>query len=144
METQPSPANLFGELAKAIEQFKLPGLDAAAIVEARRKDIESLAEANQTALAGVQELTQKQGEILQKTLQQIQSLLQEAKAAGSIAQNAAQLGDLIQTTLKETLGDMRDLAELTRKSQSQAFGVVSERVQRNVEELRALLLPRKN
>ena len=145
MESQTSPANLFGEIGKMVEQFKLPGLTAAAVLEARRKDIEALAEANRIALAGAHDLAQKQGAILQKTLQDIQSLVREGQAAGSsLAQSPAQVGDLMQKTLHETLASMRDLTELACKSQTEAFGVVSGRVQRSVEELRALLLPRKN
>ena len=64
MEPQPSPVNLLGETAKLVERFKLPGLNAAAVIEARRKDIEALADANRIALAGVQGVVQKHGDIL--------------------------------------------------------------------------------
>ncbi len=64
MEPQPSPVNLLGELAKLVERFKRPGLNAAAVIEARCKDIEALAEANRIALAGVQGVAQKHGDIL--------------------------------------------------------------------------------
>src|SRR5262249_10995960 len=97
---------------------------------------EALAEANRIALAGAQDLSHKQGEILQKTLQELQTLVRD----GSIAQNPAQLGDLLQKTLHETFGNMRDLAEVACKSQTDAFNAVSQRVQHNSEELRALLL----
>jgi phasin family protein len=139
MEPQTSPANLLGEIARMIEQFKLPGLDAAAVLERRRKDIEALAEANRIARAGVQDLAQKQGDILQKTLRELQGLVQDGKAG--IAQNPAQFGDLVHKALHDTLGNMRDLAEIARKSQTEAFGVVSERMQRNIEELKASLVP---
>ena len=42
-------SNPFGDVAKMIEQFKLPGVDMSAIVQARRKDIEALVEANKAA-----------------------------------------------------------------------------------------------
>jgi len=140
METQTSPANLLGEIGRIIERFRLPGLDAAAILEARRKDIEALAEANRIALAGAQDLSHKQGEILQKTLQELQTLVRDSSVAGSLTQSPAQLGDLLQKTLHQTLGNMRDLAEVAYKSQTDAFNAVGQRVQHNIEELRALLL----
>jgi len=34
MEIVPSPANLLGEIARAVEQFRLPGLDAGTLLEA--------------------------------------------------------------------------------------------------------------
>src|SRR5262245_14710410 len=139
MESQSSPANLFGEIGRIIEQFRLPGLDAAAVLEARRKDIEALAEANRIALAGARDLARKQSDILQNTLQELQALVTDGRTAASVAKNPAQAGELIQKTLDQALGNMRDLAELACKSQTEAFGVVSGRVQHNVAELRALL-----
>lgn len=64
MEPQPSPANLFGGIVKPVERFKLPGPIAAAVIEARRKDIEAPAKANRIALAVVQGAAQKHGDIL--------------------------------------------------------------------------------
>jgi phasin family protein len=139
MELQPSPANLSGEIARIFEPLKLPGLSIPAVLEARRKDIEAVAEANRIALAGAQDLALKQREILQQTLRELQALVLERKAEAS--PTPVQLGDFVQKALQDMLGNMRDLAELTCKSQSDAFNVVSERVQRNIEELRTLLLP---
>ena len=39
---QTTSANLFGDIVKLLEQYKLPGIDVAAIVDMRRKDIEAL------------------------------------------------------------------------------------------------------
>ena len=142
MEPQPSPANLTGEIARIVEQLKLPGLSLPAVMEARRKDIEALAEANRIALAGAQDLALKQREILQKAVQQLQALVLERKAEE--AQAPVQIGDLVGKALQDTFGNMRDLAELARKSQTEAFDVVSARVQRNIEELRTMLLPHSN
>jgi hypothetical protein len=146
MEPQPSPANLTGEIARIIEQLKLPGLSLPAVMEARRKDIEALAEANRIALAGAQDFAQdlalKQREILQKAVRQLQALVLERKTEE--AQAPLQIGDLVGKALQDTFGNMRDLAELARKSQTDAFDVVSARVQRNIEELRTMLLPRSN
>jgi phasin family protein len=142
MEPQSSPASLAREIAGAVEQLKLPGLTAAAVVEARRKDIEALAEANRIALAGAQDLIARQREMLQRAVQELRAVILVGTDPGPARGTPIQLGDLVQKTLQETLGGMRDLAELARKSQSDAFGVVSERLQRNVEELRAMLLPR--
>jgi phasin family protein len=141
MELVPSPANLLGEIAKTVEQFRLPGLDAGALLEGRRKDIEALAEANRIALSGMQELARKQGEILQATLRELQVLVQEARTG--LAQDPTKFGDLVQRSLQETFGSMRDLAELARKSQMDAFRVVGERIQHNIEELRTSFQPPK-
>jgi hypothetical protein len=65
---RPDAANPFGEFTKMLEQFKLPGFDVPAIMEARRKDVEALVTANQAALQGMQSLAQKQADMLRSTL----------------------------------------------------------------------------
>jgi phasin family protein len=137
MELVPSPANLLGQIASTFEQFRLPGLNARALLDGRRKDIEALAEANRIALDGLQELARKQGQILQETVQELQTLVREVPA--SLVQDPTKVGGLMQKVLQEAFGNVRDLAELARKSQTDAFQVVSKRVQHNIEELQASL-----
>ena len=61
MDKTPMP---FMDISKLMEQFKIPGVDLGAVVEARRKDIEALTQANQQAYQGMQALAQRQAEIL--------------------------------------------------------------------------------
>ena len=80
--SQPDAANPFGDFTKMLEQFKLPGFDVPAIMEARRKDMEALVQANQTAFQGMQSLAQKQADMLRTTLTELQSLTGQLSAAG--------------------------------------------------------------
>jgi phasin family protein len=141
MEPHSPPRNLLEDISRIVERFKLPGVDAAAVIEARRKDLEALAEANRIALAGVQELARKHGEILQKSLQELQNLVADGNAAGRVPQNAVQVNELVQKGLRTTFGSLRDLAEVAFKAQSEALGVVNRRAQRILAEVKASLLP---
>lgn len=86
MMNETTPTNLFGDIVKLLEQYKLPGIDIAAIIEMRRKDIEALMTANRVALEGAQSVGQKQVEILRSTLDQLSSLIQQATAPGSMTE----------------------------------------------------------
>jgi phasin family protein len=141
MEPQPSPASVTGEIARIVGQLRLPGLSVPAIIEARRRDIEALVEANRIVLAGAEELAAKQRQILQQAVEELQSLVLERKAPQSADEPPRQLGELVHKALQSTFGNMRDLAEITRKSQSDAFDVVSERMRQDMDELRTMLLP---
>ena len=66
-------SSAFGDLTKMIEQFKLPGVDTAEIVAARRKDIDALVQANQAAYEGMRALSSKQAEMLKQAMQDIQA-----------------------------------------------------------------------
>ena len=137
---QATSANLFGDFTKLIEQFKLPGIDLNAVMEARRKDIEALAAANRTALEGIQSLSQKQAEMLRTTMDQLQSLVNHL-ATGSAS--SASTGEVVQQALQKTFASMRELAETAYRSQADAFAVVSQRAQENIQEVKALMQPKK-
>ena len=123
----------FVDITKIMEQFKLPGLDVTAIVEARRKDIEALTQANNIAFEGLQSLAQKQAEILRETMEEAQSAMQRM-AAGTPLENATKQGELVQQAFQKALANMQALAEMAGKSQADAFNVISKRVQQNIQE----------
>jgi phasin family protein len=106
-----------------------------ALVEARRKDIEALMKVNNIAFESLQAMAQKQAEILKSTMEELQSTAQKMAAKpGSINE-----GQLVPQTLEKAFGYMHELAELTRKSQSEAMAVINKRVEQNVEELKSLV-----
>lgn len=135
------PNNIFAEYTKLITQFKLPGLDLAAILESRRKDIEALAEANMAALAGVQQLGQKQIEIIRSTTAELQSLVTRLRSPGS--ESAAATGEGVQKTLQKAFVDMQELADAAYRAQTDSIAVVTKRFAEHVEELKALMQPKK-
>ena len=143
MMNETTPTNLFGDIVKLLEQYKLPGIDIAAIIEMRRKDIEALMTANRVALEGAQSVGQKQVEILRSTLDQLSSLIQQATASGSMTEKTTKTGDLVQQVLQRALENMRELAETAYKSQSDTYAVLTKRIQENLDEARALLRPEK-
>jgi phasin family protein len=137
---RPDAANPFGDFTKLLEQFKLPGFDVPAIMEARRKDVEALVTANQAALQGMQSLAQKQAEMLRSTLGELQSLAGQFSAAGGAP--SAQTAELVQQTLHKALADMQQLAQAAYQSQAESYAVIAKRVEENVQELKTLLQPK--
>ena len=137
---RPDAANPFGDFTKMLEQFKLPGFDVPAIMEARRKDVEALVTANQAALQGMQSLAQKQAEMLRSTLGELQSLAGQFSAAGGAP--SAQTAALVQQTLHKALADMQQLAQAAYQSQAESYAVIAKRVEENVQELKTLLQPK--
>ena len=56
------------DFTKLMSQFRLPGVDFAALVDRERKNIEALAKANRIAFEGWQRLVRRQAEMLQETM----------------------------------------------------------------------------
>jgi phasin family protein len=139
-KTDPTP-NPFPDIAKLIEQFKVPGLDVGKIVEAQRKDIEALTQANQAAYDGMQELAKRQMEMLQEAVTEWQATMTQATNRES--SNAAQRAELAEKTFGKAFANMRELAELAVKAQTQAWEVIQKRFQENLADLSNLLQPQK-
>jgi phasin family protein len=136
-----TPRSLFADYTRMIGQFKLPGIDVAAILESRRKDIEALLATNTAALAGMQALGQKHAEIVGTTMTGLQSLVTQRTAPGG--EPFASAGELVQQVWRKSLANMRELADTVCKTQSDSLAMISRRVAENVEESRVLLQPKK-
>ena len=131
-------SNAFGDLTKMIEQFKLPGVDTAEIVAARRKDIDALVQANQAAYEGMRALSNKQAEMLKQAMQDIQAAVEGAAGGAGIGDPAKQ-GELARKAYERVLGDMKDLAEIARKSQADAMATITQRGTQNLEDVKKML-----
>jgi phasin family protein len=119
----------FFDFTKLMSQFRLPGVDFAALVDRERKNIEALAEANRIAFEGWQSLVRRQAEILQETMKKV---VADAGQEDAIKKRA----DLAKEGFEKALANMRELAEMATKSQKEAFEVVRKRIEENVEGIR--------
>jgi len=119
------------DFTKLMSQFRLPGVDFAALVDRERRNIEALAEANRIAFEGWQRLLRRQAEILQETMKEV---VANAGQQDAIKKRA----DLAKEGFEKALANMRELAEMATKSQKEAFDVVRKRIEENVEGIRNL------
>jgi phasin family protein len=128
-KTGPEVMSAF-DFKRIFEQYKFPGVDFSALVEREKKNIEALAQANKIAFEGWQALVRRQSEIFQETM---------AQAVTRTRQDAMKHpGDFAKQSFEKALDNMRELAEMTAKTQKAAFEVVSKRVDENMEHIRKL------
>ena len=113
-------SNPFADLTKLVEQFKVPGVDPAAIIEAGRKDMEALVAANKAAYEG----------------------LQAAAQSGAGKSAPAKPAETASEAYRKILADMKELADIVRKSQADAMTKVTDRAIEHLQELRKLLQPK--
>ena len=131
--------NPFGDVKKMIEQFKMPGVDMTAIVDARRKDIEALVAANAAAFEAMQALARKQTEMLKQAMQGMQEAAKDAtKSVGDPAKQT----EAVRKAFEKTLADMKELAEMARHSQSDALAHITKRGGEHLQEIKKLMQPK--
>jgi phasin family protein len=129
----------FGDVTKMMAQFKIPGIDMAAIVEARRKDIESLAEANKAAFESMQALARKQSEMMSEAMQDMQNAAKSG--TGGLADPSKQ-AELVRKGFEKTLAGMKELAEMARHAQSDAMAHITQRATQQMQDIKALMQPK--
>ncbi len=133
-------SNPFGDVTTMIEQFKLPGVDMSAMVEARRKDIEALVEANKAAYESMQALAKKQTDMLTQAMQGIQEAVKGAGSGGAMADPVKQ-AELARKACQKALGDMKDMADMARKSQSDVMASITQRATQNMQDIKKMMQP---
>jgi len=127
------------DISKVLAEFKLPCVDVDAILASQRKNIEAVTAANQLAIEGFQAVVRRQASILRQTLEETGTILTEALSAGSPEDKAAKQAELVKAAFEKALSNMKELAELVAKSNTEAANVISNRVSESLEELKSAL-----
>src|SRR5580692_6236415 len=94
----------FPDFRKLLENYKIPGVDFAALMDHEKKNIEALTKANKIAFEGWQALVRRQSEILQETMK-------EAIANARNEDAAKHRVELAKQGFEKALSHMRELAE---------------------------------
>lgn len=137
--------NPFGDLSKTFEQFKMPGVDMSAFVDARRKDVEALVEANKVAYEAMQALAKTQTDMLTQAMQGMQAAASGALAGGAKGGPGADIGkqtEAAQQAWQKMLADMKGLADLAQKTQADAMASLTERANAGMTAMKDLAKPK--
>jgi phasin family protein len=141
-DAEPKATELFAHFTKILEQFKVPGIDMKSLIEARRNDIAALTQANKVVYDGMQELVRKQTEILRVTMEGMQTTAKEMVKGSQTATPGGQPKEVLEQAVQKALANMRELAELVVKTQTEAFSIISNRVVQDVKDMKTLVQSR--
>jgi phasin family protein len=130
------------DLRALLEKAKLPDIDLGGLIDARRRDVDALLEANAQAYRGLESLNRRQAEILVDTMKQLRAGAKEFLAEGSAANKAGKAAELAQRALGQALVNMKEVAEATIKSQEDAMRVLKKRHDEHLGALQKLMTPK--
>jgi phasin family protein len=133
-----SETNPFGDVTTMMAQFKMPGIDMGSIVEARRKDIDALVEANKATFASMQALAQKQTEMLSDAMAGMQDAA-KSFAGGSSLSDPIKHAEVVRKGFEKTLANMKELAEMARHAQSDTMTRISQRAAHQMQDIKTLV-----
>lgn len=132
----------FGDLmdfSKFATQFKLPNFDSKALVETQRRNIEAMTKANRVALEGLQAVSQRQVEILRQAMDEATKVVRELASPGQPAEKLAVQADLLKEAYELAMANMRELSEMTAKSNTEAADLLTHRFADSLDELKGVI-----
>ena len=134
------PFNLFADfdMSKLMGNLQIPGLDVASLMNIQRKNIEALTEANKVAVAGMQAVAKRQVELLAQAMAQTTAIAKEFSGSSNPQEIRAKQTQLTQQAFEKALSEMRELAELIAKSNSESLQVLNKRFVESLEELKSI------
>jgi phasin family protein len=124
------------DFSKVAAQFKMPGVDSNALIESQRRNLEAFAEINRIAFEGTRAIMQRQGEILRQATEEATKLVREMSKPGKPEDALTKQADLAKQAYESCLANMRELAEMSTKSNTQAAELFNHRVTDSLEELK--------
>jgi phasin family protein len=128
--------NLKG-MADRLQELNLTG-GAGKLLESGRKDLQALMQANEKSYQGLQTVVQRQTEMIKSAITEWQTAAKEMPGKDAKA-NLAKLDELGRQSFQRAIDDIKELANLAAKSQADAFDVVRQRIQSNVDEVTKML-----
>jgi phasin family protein len=119
-----------------LKQFSVPNVDARAIMEAQKKNIEALVAANQKIAESMQKIAQQEQKIVQEAISDWTAAAGKVKGDGDIeAQTALQTEAAIKA-VEDGVKHMRNFAELVAKAQIDSMAILNKRMDESIAELR--------
>lgn len=137
MANQPNPFWDM-DISKVMGDMKLPGVDLEALMASQRKNIEALTAANKLAFEGFQAVATRQTEILRQTMEELQKMMTEVMSASTPEDRVAKQAELAKTAFEKALANMKEVAEMVTKSNTEATNVISNRITDSLEELKTM------
>ena len=126
------------DMSKMFAEMKLPKVDMDSIMATQRKNIEALTSANKLAFEGMQAVARRQADVMRQMMEEMSGMISDMMSAGSPEEKVARQADLAKQTFEKILSNMKELAEMLSKSNSEAATVINARISESLDELKAM------
>ena len=125
------------ELNKMFDGTKMPAFDMDSVVAAQQKNMTALVEANKAAMAGYQELYQRQVALVQDSLAKTRDQFAELQAQPMTAEQTGKNLESVKAAFDKAMTDVNELAELAQKANTEAFNIIKTRFEESFAEFKS-------
>lgn len=116
--------------------LNMNGVDVQALMENNKKNFDAITQANQAAIAGMQNILRRQADIFRETMQTAGQLMADALATGTPEEKLARQADIAKTAFTTAARNMEELAEMVTQSQHEALKLINQRVADSLDDLK--------
>lgn len=127
------------DLGKALGDLKIPGVDLSALVASQQKNFAALAAANKEIVAGVQQIAQRQADLIRQAVTEAAQAAKAAATSPAAKDFAAHNAQLAKQALDKAVAHLQEVSEIAAKAHAEVSQTVHKRVAEGLEEVRAIL-----
>lgn len=128
------------EFSRLFSDMKLPAMpDMGALMDAHRRNLETLSAANRVALDGAQAVARRHMEIMQQSMAELSETIQALSSADGPQAKAAKQAELMKRSYEQAVTNMRELRDLIQRSNGEALELLNKRFAEALDEVQALI-----
>ncbi len=133
------------EMNKMLQSMKVPAVPATnELMEAHKRNLEAMSNANRIALEGAQTVARRHMEIVQQTMAELSDSLRAMAGLEAPAEKAAKQTELLKSAFERAVTNTKELADLIQHSNAEAVGLLNKRVAEAMDEAKTLLAKAKS
>jgi phasin family protein len=117
--------------------MKLPKMDVEAVLSHHRKNLEALEKSARAAAAGATSVVAKQREALQETLGEFAEMARGYGTPGNPQDLMSKQAEFARKSFEAAVKNAGEVAEIVRKSGSEALDILRERMEEAMKEVRS-------
>ena len=129
----------FMDFSKIAGEFKMPQFDTAALIEYQRRNLEAFTAANQLAFEGAKAITERQVELARQVWEESAEAARTLGTVGKPEDQLAQQTSLVKRGFERSVANLREIAEMGAKSNSEAAEVLNRRFVEGLDEVTAVM-----
>lgn len=109
------------------------------ILEIQRRNLQTLAEAQQIGFRSLQSIATRQAEMFAQIMKEQRSVTSEILAEGASEDALARNAALFKKSYEKTVESMNEIGEIVRRSNTETTGVLNRRLQANLKEMKSVI-----
>jgi phasin family protein len=127
------------DVMKLFAEFRLPHFaDLESLAQAQRRNLEALSAANKVALEGAQAVARRHMEIVQSAMGEMTEAMRGMGGTENPQERAARQAELMKAGYERAVANMKEIADLIQKSNSEALALLNKRFAEAMDEVKQM------